>query len=288
MIKLARLNTPIGDAARGDRIFTGEVIVQDAIAGIEPLIARADTMIRAAFAPHHPEGAHGALDADAYAQICEALIADFQRDGDIRSLFRALFRDAGVDTERVYWDKLRLRIQPPGESPMSRRLRNLPAHRDTWGSNLLCQINWWAPIYPVTAARTLVLYPAHWAVPIANTSASWDYEALRRVRRKRGDYPQLPVATAEVDTTDAWPAVIDPGALLSFSGAHLHASIPNRSQVARFNMETRTVSIDDLIAKRQAPDLDGAAPRRPLEWFVRIADGAPLEEAADQFPRQKK
>jgi hypothetical protein len=239
-------------------------------------------MIRAAFAPHDPLRAHGALDPAAYTDIAEALIAAFQRDDEVRSLFRAMFTDAGVDTGRVYWDKLRLRIQPPGISHMSRHVRNLPAHRDSWGSNLLAQINWWAPIYPLTALRTLVLYPAHWQTPIANTSAAWDYEALRRAHRQEnrqtgGDYPLLPVASGEIDRADAWPAVIEPGALLCFSGAHLHASIPNSTDVARFNIETRTVSLDDLIAHRGAPDLDHAAPRRPLEWFTRIDDGAALD-----------
>ena len=62
------------------------------------------------------------------------------------------------------------------------------------------------------------------------------------------------------------------------SGAHIPASTPNATGVARFHLETRTVSIDDRIAHRGAPDLDGAAPRRPLEWFARMADGAALEE----------
>jgi len=233
-------------------------------------------MIRAAFAPHEPLRAHAALDPAAYAIICESLIAAFQRDGVTRALFRALLDGAGVDTARVYWDRLRLRIQPPGENHASRRLRNLAPHRDTWGSNLLCQINWWAPLYPVTPERGMVIYPAHWRTPIANTSAAWDFDELIATRRRGGDYPQLPVATGEVDKRGAWPAVIDPGELLSFSGAHLHAGIPNRTEVARFNIETRTVSIDDLTGHRGAPDLDHAAPRRPLDWFKRIDDETPL------------
>ena len=84
------------------------------------------------------------------------------------------------------------------------------------------------------------------------------------------------MATGEVDERGAWPVVIDPGELLSFSGAHLHASMPNSTEFARFNLETRTVSIDDLADNRGAPDIDHAAPRRPTGWFSRIDDGAPL------------
>jgi hypothetical protein len=50
----------------------------------------------------------------------------------------------------------------------------LPArgfHRDTWGTNLYAQVNWWAPVYPITAGRTVALYPTLWSRPVANTSA---------------------------------------------------------------------------------------------------------------------
>ena len=274
---------PIGDRRRGARIFDGELIVYRSLAAVAALIARADAMIRAAFAPHDPLTAHAALEPATYADIAEGLIAAFEKDATVRALYRAMLEAAGVDGARVYWDRLRLRIQPPGEQPTSRRVMNLPPHRDSWGSNVLAQLNWWAPIYPVTAERTLVIYPAHWSTPIANTSADWDYHALR-ARRRAGDdcYPLLPVATGEVDTSDAWSCVIEPGDLLCFSGAQLHASVPNTTPLARFSTEVRTVSIDDLRLGRAAPDIDGAAPRRPLEWFRRMTDGAPLTDAMDE------
>lgn len=293
VIQGMRINRPthiaasIDDRARGERIFRGEVIVQGGIGALDELIAHADTMIRAAFAPHDPLRAHEAIEPAAYAQIAEALIAAFQRNDDTRALFRSMLKAAGVDTARVYWDKLRLRVQPPGDRHQSRHVLNLPPHRDTWGSNLLCQINWWAPLYPLTAMRTMVLYPAHWQTPIANTSAAWDYDEMRRPLRRGGDYPLLPVATGKVDDSGAWPALIDPGELLCFSGAHLHASVANGTDVARFNIETRTVALDDLAEARQAPDKDHAAPRRPLEWFVRIDDGAPLPGARQANVRHK-
>jgi hypothetical protein len=53
--------------------------------------------------------------------------------------------------------------------------------------------------------------------------------------------------------------------------------VPNRSGVARFSIETRTVDADDLAAGRGAPNVDGAAPRVAVEWFHRVSDGAPLE-----------
>ena len=280
MITVHATPRPVGDAARGARIFRGELIVFRSLGAVADLVASADAMVRAAFAPHHPLTAHAVLDPDGYAEAANVLIDAFARDAEIGALYRAALSAAGVDPGRVYWDCPRLRIQPPGERHTGRRVMNLPPHRDSWGSNLPAQINWWAPIYPVSAGRTMVVYPAHWRTPIANSSAGWDYDALR-ARRRRGDdsYPLLPVATGAVDTAGAWPAVIDPGDLLCFSGTHLHASAPNATGVARFSTEVRTVCLDDLRAGRAAPDIDGAAPRRPLGWFKRIADGALLADA---------
>ncbi len=280
MVTIHEAPGPVSDRPRGERIFRGELIVFRSVTAVSDLIAHADAMIHAAFAPHDPLTAHTALKPAVYTETAETLIGDFEKDADVRALYRAALAAAGVDPGRVYWDRLRLRIQPPGESHMSRRVMNLPPHRDSWGSNVLAQINWWAPIYPLTARRTLVIYPAHWDKPIANTSAEWDYHELRARRRCGGDsYPLLPVATGDVDTTGAWAAVVDSGDLLCFSGAQLHASVANTTGVARFSTEVRTVGLDDLRAGRAAPDVDGAAPHRPLEWFTRISDGAPLTDA---------
>ena len=274
---VVKATTAMGGEPRGQRIFDGELIVFRALDAMRLLVARADTMIRAAFTPHDPLTAHTKLAPAAYADIAEGPIAAFAKDAGVADSYQAALVAAGVDPGRVYWDRLRLRIQPPGDSHMSRRVVNLAPHRDTWGSNVLAQHNWWAPIYPITAKRTLILYPAHWRQAIANTSGDWDYHELL-TRRQAGDdsYPLLPVATGRVDDGNAWPCDINPGDLLCFSGAHLHASVPNTTPQTRFSTEVRTVCLDDLRHGCGAPNVDGTAPRQPLEWFNRMADGAPL------------
>lgn len=77
----------------------------------------------------------------------------------------------------------------------------LPIHRDTWGSGVQQQLNWWLPIYPVQEGRTLQLFPAHFAVPVENTSATWnvkefvkwrDAAAARHVEDAAGGAPTDP------------------------------------------------------------------------------------------------
>ena len=82
----------------------------------------------------------------------------------------------------------------------------------------------------------------------------------------------MPEPTEPVDTTSELRVVMEPGDLLCFSGAHLHASVPNTSGERRVSLELRTINSDDRKRGRGAPDLDGRAPRVPLDWFKPMAD----------------
>ena len=210
----------------------------------------------------------------------EQAIADTQRrfreDPRIEQLMRSALEQVGVVAASIYWDPPRLRIVPPTSE---RGVGTIGFHRDTWGSNLLAQTNWWLPLRPLTEERTLAFYPGYWSKPIANTSADWDLSEIRE-RRRAGepvdDLPIVPEPTEPVATDSELRMVIEPGDLLCFSGAHLHASVPNTSAGTRVSVELRTVSRDDLAQGRGAPDLDGRAPMTPLYWFRSMVDGEPL------------
>jgi hypothetical protein len=208
-------------------------------------------------------------------------IAELQRrvrgDERVRELVAAALERAGVDPGRTYWDKIHLRIVPPAAG--DGQTGTIGVHRDTWGSNVLSQTNWWLPIRPLAAERTIAFFPSYWSRPIENTSASWDLDEIRERRRggeRDEDIPIVPEPTAPVDTDSELRIVIEPGDLLCFSGAHLHASVPNTTAETRCSIELRTVNAEDFARGRGAPDLDGRAPQVPLEWFRSMVDGRPL------------
>eukprot|EP00039_Didymoeca_costata_P003517 m.68161 g.68161 ORF g.68161 m.68161 type:complete len:182 (+) comp11945_c0_seq1:510-1055(+) len=100
------------------------------------------------------------------------------------------------------WDGFKLRNQPPATLSKSwdefvilrdnPTLSNLPIHRDTWGSRLDCQINWWMPVYPVSEGNTLELFPDYFAKPVSNTSDSWSvkkFSEWRKRQRSKVDQP---------------------------------------------------------------------------------------------------
>ena len=74
------------------------------------------------------------------------------------------------------------------------------------------------------------------------------------------------------------PVMLEPGDIVAFSAQHLHASQPNTSDVARFNLECRTVSVADVSAGRAAPNTDGTAPHTAWDWFKRLTDRTPLAD----------
>jgi hypothetical protein len=228
------------------------------------------------------EGAR-ALDAQVPRALDEAAIDELQRrvrtDPQAKELFRAALEHVGVDPARSYWDSIHLRVVLPIGPGAERQIGRIGFHRDTWGSNVPQQTNWWTPIRPLSAERTIAFYPGYWSRPIANTSADWDLDEIRALRRsgKRSeDIAIVPEPSEPVDTSSELRIVIEPGDLLCFSGAHLHASVPNVSERTRVSVELRTVNLDDITQGRGAPDLDGRARQTPLHWFRSMQDGSPL------------
>ena len=242
------------------------------------LCAFADVLIRETLDTQDPVRAQFEMEKDDYLARVETLQKRFCEHPEARRLFLAALERAGVDLERTCWDWLYLRVLPSGEEYASGRAAKLGFHRDTWSSNVYAQTNWWAPIYEITPGRGLAFYPDHWSRPLKNTSAGWDLDEIRARRRAGEPVALVPEPEEPVDTRSEMRLAPKPGDLLCFSGAHLHASVPNTTGVARFSIEVRTVDFGDTALNRGAPNVDGVAPRVALNWFHRVRDGVPMPE----------
>jgi hypothetical protein len=62
------------------------------------------------------------------------------------------------------------------------------------------------------------------------------------------------------------------GGIILFSAAHLHASVPNTSGVTRFSFDYRTIHLDDIAAKRGAPNIDSECEGHMLRDYIRATD----------------
>ena len=251
------------------------------------LVAFAQGLLERAFHPHVPRIAHSHLAAERQAEIFAAAGKEFTRSPVVKALWRELFGSIGLNAERLARDRLRVRLQPPlsRERGQSRSVMRstVPFHRDTWGTNLYAQINWWAPVYPITEERTMALYPALWDRSLRNSSASYDLQALVKLVSEKGREAitgemAVPELLESVDPAQAVPVIIEPGSVIVFSSAHAHAGVPNSSSLSRFSLETRTVWISDIRSGHGAPNIDGAARWMAPGFFYRVSDGAPLNE----------
>lgn len=268
-----------------ERVFRGGLLVFRGLPAMVELAARGRAMAEAAFEPFPPPLAQDSLGPKDFLARAAVLRRSFLHDGEARTAFRAVIESLGLDSAATFADRLILRLQPSGAAHSGRRVRDLPPHRDTWGSNLMAQINLWGPVFPLDPGATMVIWPALFDRAVPNTSAEWD---LDRLREAPGRYPLLPVlrgplpgeAEAGVEAAgieaEEVPVLIRPGDLLCFSGAHLHASRPNRTGRVRVSVDSRIVALADVQAGRGAANVDGRAPRAGHEWFHRVSDDASL------------
>jgi len=256
------------------RIFAGRIVFFGDLAPVKALVSETRAILDDAFAGAFPPTAMSEMGHDAFRKTMRTAQKQFAKSSVISRHWHDALIAAGADPETTYRDRLVLRSAPPHETANGPGYGLLPAHRDSWGSGLDCQINWWLPIYDVTAERTMAVFPHAWDRKIVNDSAGWD---PRRARSEAG-YPELPTAREQLDWNEALPLVVSTGTLMAFSATHLHATILNTSDQARISSETRTVDRQHLVAGRGAPNVDRGPVEQGTAWFHRVRDGVSLSD----------
>jgi hypothetical protein len=260
--------------ALSEAIFSGRILYFEKLAPMAEAVRETQALLRDVFAPHAPESAHEFLTSEEHrARFAEAERA-FAASASIRHHIHMAIGAAGAHLPDTFCDRLRLRASPPQHHNSSQTFfsSSTPPHRDSWGSAILSQVNWWFPVFPLHSDRTLAIYPAHWATGIENNAQAWDWRQVG----KDPNTPRAPTAQSSIDRSEEIRVLVTPGTLAAFSAAHLHAGVSNTTDLTRFSVETRTVNLDDLQAGRGAPDIDGLGRRPAYEWFSRITDGLSL------------
>jgi len=275
-----------------EALYGGEIVRFTDLEPMRELAAFARAFLEDRLAPHAPIAIHRRLARPALAETLAGAQRAFANAPEAKRLWTAVFEAAGLELQDTARDRLILRFQPPagaGEAAHdARSTATVGFHRDTWGTQLYAQVNWWAPVYPITAGRTFAFLPELFDRPLANTSADFDLaEVIERSRRTPADAPRgemVPRLLGPVDMAAARPVVIAPGEVIAFSAQHAHVGVPNRTGLTRISLETRTLRLSDHLAGRGAPNVDGRARWRALGMFRRAADGEPLARALGVQP----
>ena len=260
----------------GDRVFAGELLH---FAGGHPFVEAARALCREVFDTANPQQAHQQHEPEEFLRRSGIAQQAFNT-GKYKGLFAEWLRAAGVDTAELYWDTLGLRVSPPTPSHAGGFRSHVGVHRDTWGAGIQSQINWWAPIYPLAAGRTMGFYLDYFDKPLGNTTAEWSFREFLASRKRTdkaraAEYPSAPRAT-ERPRAALSPLRVDCGGMVAFSSAHLHSSIRNRTSLTRFSFEIRTVSKDDINRGRGAPNADCESKEPLYRLYRAVADDQPL------------
>src|SRR5262245_34889822 len=136
----------------GARIFAGDILIFQQVPALKALCQAIDAMVREGLGDAAPETAETRLASDVFLSRVRALRGRVHADKALLRQFGDAIAQVGLPVEDTYFDRLQLRLVPSSASHQARRIMPLAPHRDSWGSNIAQQINWWAPLYPL--ART--------------------------------------------------------------------------------------------------------------------------------------
>ena len=274
----------VPDDERRTRLYRGEIFVYGPRPAARALCDFARELVREAFAPHDPERAQHALPVEPFAALLAELKPRFIHHPESKRLIRAVLAEFGCDPELTYFDVPRLRTSTSDGYLTTGIAYAFHPHRDTWYSAAQCQLNWWLPVFEVREDNGLAFHPRYWAEPLRNGSRDYDYAEWNRTSRFSAasqigvDTRRQPRPEEPVDPASEIRPLCPPGGLLLFSGAQLHASVPNTSGRTRYSIDFRTVHRADAERGAGAPNLDSSCTGTAIGDFLRASDLARLPE----------
>lgn len=265
------------DDERRRALYRGDLFVYSATDATERLRQLARTMIEESFYPHDPRRVDKLLSMEECAAILSKLKPKFIHHPDCKVLLPKVIAELGGDPDKTYFDVPRMRSAYPVDYLTSGIAYAFHPHRDTWYSAPMCQINWWMPVYDITAENCLAFHPMYFARALRNNSEIYNcYEWNKKGRAEaakhvRSDTREQPKLQEEIEVQDL-RITCPPGAIILFSGAHLHETVPNTSGVGRYSLDFRTVHYDDVGSRTGATNVDSRCTGTTMRDYLRCSD----------------
>ena len=278
------LDAKVDDAQRRERLYSGDIFIMSPTPASTALVELAASMLKEAFAPYDPRTIHHHLSAEQVAAILGRMKPAFIHHPECKRIIPQIMAEHGIDLDSLYYDVPRLRSAYPSHYLSSGIAYAFHPHRDTWYSAPMCQINWWMPIYPLEANNAMGFYPGYFDRPVANNSEIYNYyewntksraDAASHVKTDTREQPK-PQQALEQPSLRYLPP---PGGVILFSGAQLHETVPNTTDVARYSIDFRTVNLEDVIERRGARNLDSRCTGTTMRDYIRASDGSLIPDA---------
>jgi hypothetical protein len=263
-------------------IYQGDLVILTSLRSVGQFVDYTREELAELFKPYDPERAHEYFDKAAMADLLGSWKPRFIHSATSKELVCNIIREVGFCAEGTHYDLPKPRTSFPMGHLNTGIAYAFPWHRDVWYSAPAQQINWWLPVFTVRDDNCMCFDPRSFDRAVTNTSGEFDYYRNNTARLNTAsqisDERQTRPAALNHTPVDELVVVPAPGAVMLFSGAQLHASIPNRSGRARFSVDFRTVDVADLSAGRGAPLVDANCTGTAIRDFRRVADGMPFDE----------
>jgi hypothetical protein len=292
-MKTVFFDAELGDEQRRLELYNGALHVLRPTRSSLELCSFAQELACEAFSPYDPEHAQEYLPVEKYVEILAQLKPKFIHHSRCKELIRGMLADLDCDIEKTYFDVPRLRTMTHGDYLTAGLAYAFHPHRDTWFSAPPSQLNWWLPVYDIGADNTIAFFPRYWNQPIANSSRDYNYYKWNQESRRaaatqiKTDTRKQPQALEPIDMESQIRVVCKAGGIILFSGAYLHATVPNTSARTRFSIDFRTVQLDDVVDGRGAPIIDSECTGTTLRDFLRASDSERLpDEIAGEYDTQ--
>jgi hypothetical protein len=272
------------DAERRERLYAGDIFALPQTPESLAFGAHTWQMICEAFDPIEPSDAQDVLSVEDFVERVAPLKTAFTHSAESKRLLREVLRAAGCNLATTYFDLPKLRIVTHSDYLTAGVGYAYSPHRDVWYSAPPAQVNWWVPVREITPECALTFHLEYWERPIQNSSDSFNpyqwnsvgrAEAAKHVKSDTRNHPRV---TGQVPPLTDLRVVGAANALLAFSAAQLHSTVPNTSGRTRFSVDFRTIDLDDLTTRNGAKLIDSSCTGTTLRDFLNADDLSPLPD----------
>lgn len=263
-------------------VYEGDLLVLTRLEAVREFAQHAREQLARLFEPHDPEFAHEHFGREEMARTLGAWKPSFIHCDRSKQLVCRIIEEAGLPAAGTHYDVPKPRTSFPVGHLTTGIAYAFPWHRDTWYAAPRQQINWWLPVFPVRDDNAMGFDLRNFGRSVPNTSGAFDYyqnnldrlSTASQVTRERQSRP----AALDHDPSAELVILPSPGAVLLFSGAQLHRSIPNTSGRARYSIDFRTVDVGDVMSSKGAPSVDSYCTGTAIRDFRNAADASSFDE----------
>jgi hypothetical protein len=247
-------------------VYSGDIFLNTNLQTSTALCEFARHSITAAFDGETDHQAlHSMMPVEEFVTLVSRLKGQFTNCLEVKEIIRRFVLEIGADPAEFLFDVPRIRVVPNYNYLHAGVSYAYKPHRDTWYGGSDCQINTWMPVYTIQPDQTMMINPAYFVAPVKNSSADWNLSNWINVQRSlakdnvKEEVRVHPVPLEEISSTSEIRIAGNAGEIITFSGSHLHGTVPNYTEQTRFSVDFRLVHIADLVAGRGAVNVDSGA-----------------------------